>query len=391
MAVFGIVAEYNPFHNGHKYQIDKIKNNGENTVVAVMSPNVVQRGDFAFFDKWLRTRVALACGVDLVIELPSFYALSTAEVFAQGAVKMLDSLGCVDYLCFGSESADTDALKKAAELNNSDAVNERIKELLKSGVTYAKARADAICEVCPELETVISKANDILGVEYICSLNKIGSKILPYPIKRVGVEHDEQSTNEEFASASFIRENPEADIFSKLTPKECAEIYMEAIKNGDYSNGAESLYNALVLKLRMASPEQIEKLPDVSEGLENRIIKAAKEAENFKSLCEKIKTKRYTMARIRRILMYALLDFSKDLKEIEPQFIRVLGANSKGLGLLSKKSAKLPVITSLAKAKNISEDAKKLVKIEENCTDAFNLTLQNQKLIKNEFSAKLII
>lgn len=390
MAVFGIVAEYNPFHNGHKYQIDKIKKDGD-TVVAVMSPNVVQRGNFAFFDKWIRTRAALVCGVDLVIELPSFYALSTAELFAEGAVKMLDALGFVDYLCFGSESADVDGLKKAAALTDDANVNEKIKELLKSGITYAKAREQAICEISPQLEKIISQPNDILAVEYISALNKIGSKIIPCPIKRVGVGHDEQNTNEEFASASYIRENPNRDTFKKLTPEECSKIYNEAIEKGDFSNGVEKLYNALVLKLRMASPDSVKNLPDVSEGLENRIIKAAKEAESLASLCEKIKSKRYTLARIRRILMYALLDFSKDLKEIEPQFIRILGANSKGLDLFSRKTNKLPVITSLAKAKSLGENAQRLVRVEENCTDAFNLTLENQKLIKNEFTAKPII
>lgn len=390
MAVFGIVAEYNPFHNGHKYQIDKIKKDGD-TVVAVMSPNVVQRGNFALFDKWTRTRAALACGVDLVLELPSIYALSTAELFAQGAVKILDSLGCIDCLCFGSESADIDALKKIAQLTCDDAVDARIKELLKSGITYAKAREQAVCEICPELEKIMSQANDILGVEYICALNKIGSKIAPYPIKRVGVEHDDQNVNGNFAAASFIRENPTAEAFSKLTPENCAPIYNEALQNGDYSNGVETLFSALSLKLQMSSPEEIKNLLDVSEGLENRIIKAGVDAESFSALCESIKTKRYTMARIHRILMYALLDFTKDLKEIKPQYIRVLGANSKGLELLSKKSATLPVLTSFAKAKNISADARKLVTIEENCTKAFNLTLKNQKLRKNEFSVKPII
>ncbi len=390
MAVFAVVAEYNPFHNGHKYQIDKIKKAGD-FVVAVMSPDVVQRGDFAIFDKWTRTRAALASGVDLVLELPSFYALATAEKFAFGAVSTLDALGCIDYLCFGSESADIDLLTKTAELSQNADVDKRIVELLKGGITYAKARAQAISEALPECEKIISNPNDILGVEYISALKKLGSKIKPYPILRVGTEHDGENPDGNYASASYVRENLNLETLEKFTPKETYEIYKTALENGDDSIGISAFSTALILKLQFTPPSEIKQLPDVSEGLENRIIKAAKNAKNIDSLCEQIKTKRYTLSRIRRILMYALLDFPSFSEISSPQYIRVLGANESGLALLSKKTATLPVITSLAKAKTLGPESEKLCNLEEKCATAYDLTYRTLRQKVSDFSSKPIL
>lgn len=390
MAVFGIVAEYNPFHNGHKYQIEKIKKDGD-FVVAVMSSNVVQRGDFAIFDKWTRTRAALASGVDLVIELPSFYAMATAEKFAFGAVSTLDALGCIDYLCFGSESADLSLIAKTAELSQDVAVDKRIVELLKDGITYAKARAQAISEAFPECQKIISNPNDILGVEYISALKKLGSKIKPYPILRVGIEHDSEKTDETYASASYLRENLTLENLKEFTPKEAYEIYKTALENGDDSIGISAFSTALLLKLQFATPEELRRLPDVSEGLENRIIKAAKNSKDIESLCEQIKTKRYTLSRIRRILMYALLDFPTYSEITAPRYIRVLGANEGGLALLGKRSASLPVITSLAKAKSLGAEAEKLCSLEEKCATAYDLTYRTLRQKVSDFSSKPIL
>ena len=390
MAVFGIIAEYNPFHNGHEYQINKIRENGDNTVVVIMSPDVVQRGDFAALSKWTRAEAALMCGADLVIELPSIFALATAERFALGAVKCLDALGCVEYLCFGSESNDANSILHSAELLQNTEVDLEIKKKLSSGITYAKARSLAVTEFDENCAKVLENPNDILAVEYVKAINFTGSKMSPYPILRKGVEHDSDEICENIASASFIREKFDLSTLKNLVPQKALEIYKKALENGEKSNGISALDSALILKLRTMSIEQIKNLFDVSEGLENRIKRAAIESANLLELCEKIKTKRYTMARIRRILMYALLDMEKNLMICEPQYIRVLGHNDRGLALLSKKSAKLPVITSLAKAKEISKDAKMLVSLEERIGQAFSLTLKNPKSYKNEFSTPAI-
>lgn len=387
MAVLAVVAEYNPFHNGHKYQIETIKKNSDDLVVAVMSGNAVQRGDFACFDKWERTKAALSSGADLVIELPSFYAVSTAEKFAFNAVYLLDKLNCVDKLCFGSETADIKTITKAADLVMDKKISGRIKELLSDGKTYAKARQQAVCEVDSICAEVLDRPNDILGVEYVKALKKLNSDITAVAVKRIGCSHDSSVTNKEFASASFLRENLSLETLKKFVPEAAYDIYEKALFKGNYSLSISSLSNALILKLRQAKKEDIEKLSDVSEGLHNRILSAAKEANDINELCEKIKTKRYTMSRIKRVLMYALLDFENI--DILPQYIRVLGWNENGKKLVS--NALLPVVTSLKRAKEINKEANLLAEMEERCTDAFNLTLKNKANAKNEFSVKPII
>lgn len=388
MSVYGIVAEYNPFHNGHFYQINEIKKNNENLVVVVMSPNVVQRGDFAVFDKWLRCEAAIKCGADLVLELPSVYAMSTAEKFAYGAIYTLNALNCVEFLSFGSESANLDLLLKAAEALKDNKVDERIKELLKSGITYAKARSMAVGEQDESLSEILANPNDILAVEYIKQLRKLNSKIIPKPILRVGSGHDAQSPQGEYASASYLREKLDLETLKKHTPKAAFELFSNELENGNYSQGAAALEKALILKILNTDPGKFAELADVSEGLENRIIKAAQKAQNLEELCELIKTKRYTMARIRRILMSVLLSFPAASQIPEPQYIRILGASENGKKIIS--NASIPVLTSLSRAEEINGKAKILCQIEKNCTQAFNLTLKNANNTRNEYSTKPI-
>ena len=388
MSVYGIVAEYNPFHNGHFYQINEIKKNSENLVVVVMSPNVVQRGDFAVFDKWLRCEAAIKCGADLVLELPSVYAMSTAEKFAFGSISILNALNCVDFLSFGSESANLDLLLKAAEALKDNKVDERIKELLKSGITYAKARSQAVGEWDERLSEFLSNPNDILAVEYIKQLKRLNSKIIPRPLLRVGSSHDAETPSGEFASASFLREHLNLETLKSHTPKAAFEVFSKAVEDGNYSEGASSLEKALILKILNTEPYKLAELADVSEGLENRIIKAAQKAQNLEELCELIKTKRYTMARIRRILMSVLLSFPSASNIPEPQYIRILGASENGKKIIS--NASIPVLTSLSRAEEINEKAKILCQIEKNCTQAFNLTLKNANNTRNEYSTKPI-
>lgn len=390
MAVFGIVAEYNPFHNGHAYQINKIKQSGDHAVVVVMSPNVVQRGDFAMLSKWTRAQAALLCGADLVIELPSSFALATAERFAYGAVKCLDLLGCVEFLCFGSESGNIDNLTAAASLSDDENIKAEMKKLLSEGMTFAKARSLAVSNQNSDAALSLCNPNDILAVEYIKSLKKLNSKIKPYPILRKGVEHNSDEVCENIASASYIRQNFDLEKVKNFVPQKAFELYESAVKNGERSNGIRQLESALILRLRTMSKEQIAELPDISEGLENRILRASKESTSFEELCEKIKTKRYTLSRIRRILMYALLDFSKDMMTNEIPYLRVLGHNGKGLELLGLKTAVVPVISSLARAREIGDAAKKFAQTEEKIGDVYGLTLENKKNIKNEFSTPTI-
>ncbi len=390
MAIYGIIAEYNPFHNGHLYQINAIKQSDpEAKIVVAMSPNVVQRGDFALFDKWTRARAALICGADLVLEIPSTFALATAERFAFGGVSALDSIG-IDKLCFGSESGNLQALTDAVALLEDAEVKEILKKYLSEGNTFAKARSLAVKERNEAAAECLNNPNDILAVEYIKAISKLGSKIEPYPVLRKSVEHLSESPNDEFASASYIREHLGEQSLTDFAPAPAAELFKAELKNGGFSNGLKSLETALVLKLRTMSKEEIAALFDVSEGLENRIWRASREKSDLDSLCAEIKTKRYTMARIRRILMYALLDFTKDKMREDVPYIRVLGHNAKGLEIISRKTAKLHVITSLSRARSISKQAEEFAETEEKITSVFALTLKNKEKAKNEFSTPTI-
>jgi len=389
MAIYGIIAEYNPFHNGHLYQINAIKQSDPDAkIVIAMSPNVVQRGDFALFDKWTRAKAALNCGADLVIEIPSTFALATAERFALGGVSVLDAIG-VDRLCFGSESGNLEAIKSAAALLDDQEVKEKLKKYLSEGNTFAKARSLAVKEKDLSAANCLEAPNDILAVEYIKAISRLCAKIEPYPVLRKSVEHLADAPNGEFASASFIRENLSEQTLVDFTPLPAAELFGKAFAGGDYSNGLKSLETALVLKLRTMQKEQIAELYDVSEGLENRIWRAAREHSDIDALLAAVKTKRYTMARIRRILMYALLDFTKDKMASELPYLRVLGHNAKGLEIISRKTAKKPIVTSLSKARSISKTAEMYAEIEEKTTSVFALTLKS-KTAKNEFTTQII-
>ncbi len=390
MAIYGIIAEYNPFHNGHLYQINAIKQNDPDAkIVVAMSPNVVQRGDFALFDKWTRARAALICGADLVLEIPGIFALATAERFALGGVSVLDAIG-IDRLCFGSESGDLRSLTDAVALLEDAEVKEKMKEHLAEGITFAKARSLAVNDKNKVAAEALNNPNDILAVEYIKAIAKLGAKMEPYPVLRKSVEHLQEHPSGEFASASYIREHLSERTLTDFAPAPAAELFKTELKDGGYSNGLKSLETALVLKLRTMSKEQIAVLFDVSEGLHNRIWRAAREKSDLDGLCNEIKTKRYTMARIRRILMYALLDFTKDKMSSSLPYIRVLGHNLKGLEILSQKTAKLPVITSLSKARALSSEAEAFAELEEKVSGIFALTLQNKEKAKNEFSTPTI-
>ncbi len=390
MAIYGIIAEYNPFHNGHLYQINAIKQSDpEAKIVVAMSPNVVQRGDFALFDKWTRARAALSCGADLVLEIPSTFALATAERFAFGGVSVLDA-ACVDKLCFGSESGNLQALVDAVTLLEDKDVKEKMKYHLSQGLTFAKARSLAVKEKNLPAADCLENPNDILAVEYIKAISRLGAEIEPFAVLRKSVEHLSDAPKGEFASASFIRENLSEEALREFTPDSAAELFVEALKDGNRSNSVKSLETALLLKLRTMSKEEISSLCDVSEGLENRIWRAAREQNDIDTLLAAIKTKRYTMARIRRILMYALLDFTKDKMTDNLPYIRVLGHNSKGLEIISRKTAKLPFVTSLSKARSISKSAQDFAEIEEKVTSVFALTLQNKQTSQNEFSTPTI-
>ena len=352
MRVSAVICEYNPFHNGHKYQLEYMKKNSD-AVVCIMSGDFVQRGEAAIFDKFARTRAALMNGADLVIMLPVCFSLNTAERFAYGGVSLADSLGVVDTLCFGSECADIKKLLDAATvlINEPEEVSDKIRKLTADGMSYPKAREIGFSQFVDS--DILSSPNNILATEYIKALKSINSKIEPDTIGRYKTGYHDTVPDGEFASATAVREmilkNQEYKLY---VPDNVCDCYKnETVYNTD------ALSDILAYLIRTKESYEISMINDVTEGLENRIKSAIYESSDFWGIAEHIKTKRYTMSRIKRILLSLILGIEKDDAKTPPQYIRVLGMNRCGMELLSqiKKKSRLPIITKTADYKGFNK------------------------------------
>ena len=385
MNICGIICEYNPFHNGHKHHIEQTKKEfGATHIVAVMSGNFTQRGDVALVDKYKRAETALKNGVDLVIELPVAYALGSAEQFAQGAVHLLNALGCVDTLSFGSECGDISKLKEAAGAVVYTRESEEFHNLMKNGMAYPAALQKAMGKFyTDDVPETLATPNNSLAVEYIKALDEIGSFIKPVTVKRFIAPHDSEiNKSSDILSASQIRKiiSEKGDI-SQYAP-EC-----------DLSNTA-SLSNievAILSKLRTMSQSELEKTPNVLMGLENRIYRAVSVASSLNELYLLIKTKRYTIARIRRIILSAFLGITKNDLKIKPSYVRILGMNGKGKEILGAAKCDLPINTSLSQLEKIDENTKKQAGLEQHCDNQYTLALEKRLGCGLDYTAKPII
>lgn len=379
MKIGGIVAEYNPFHNGHKYQIKKSKELGEWThVVAAMSSNYVQRGETALISKWARAEMAVKNGVDLVIEIPTLWSTSFAQRFALGGVSLLDSLGCVDMLSFGSECGDIDELIECKNAINSDAVTERLKENLDFGLSFASARAEALRTVYGNrFFDILEEPNNTLGIEYLQALDKLDSSIVPMTIKRVGASHDSIIRSENFACASDIRSmmlggGREWEMF---VPQSVVDIYRREEENNRAPCPNSKLEFSILCCMRQLSAEDIGLSPDVSEGIEYRIHDAALKASSLEELYQLAKTKRYSHARIRRIVLHAFMGFVADDYKENPPYIHVLAMNEKGKEILkeTKDKAKKPIVTKASDFDTLDDYGRHVFALEDMCTDVYSL------------------
>ena len=392
---YGIVAEFNPFHNGHKYLIDSIKNNGENTVTVVMSESFVQRGECACLSPNARIRMALSCGADLVLSLPVPYATASAERFALGGLSVLGGLGCVDALAFGAETDNAEMLKKCADVLVSDEFSDALEKCLNEGVSFPAARQKAVEEISgKEIADILSSPNNILGVEYIKAINKLSLNMKINPITRKAVAHDSEEANGEFCSASAIREMLEnKKSFDGFLPQESLNILNEEIKNQKAPASYSELETAIIYKLRSMDVEDFKALPDVSEGLEYRLFDAVKTSLYLEEILEKVKTKRYTHSRIRRIIVCAFLGIKKDDVLAPVPFIRVLGFNEKGAKILkkAKETATLPIVTKSSEINALGEVAKRVFELECFARDMLSLALPVRDEFGKEMTDKLIV
>lgn len=346
MKIAGIIAEYNPFHNGHAYQIEQTRRAGATHVAVAMSGSFVQRGEAAMLDKWTRTRAAIEGGADLVVELPTVFATAAANRFARAGVFILNQL-LVDMISFGSECGDINKLKRTALAVSGAAKSFAFSELLSTGVSYPRAIYEAVCREYPnELSDILKSPNNILAIEYINAISEINNTIVPFTVERVGAEHDSEHPNGRFASASYLRQRllRGRDI-EGFVPASAFMEMTESFKHGYSPILQEELEATILYKLRNMSKAELCELPDVCEGFENRLFFAIRNASSVEELYSLAKTKRYTLARIRRIICAALLGIRVGDSDVSPQYIRVLGANSRGNEILkaAKKTSAIPI------------------------------------------------
>ncbi len=396
MKISAVICEFNPFHLGHKYLIDNIKKNVATHTVGIMSSNFTQRGEPSIISKMARTQIALKEGLDLIIEIPTIWSTASAEKYAFAGVYIANSLGCVDNLCFASETGNIKPLKIVSDTINSESFNIHIQKYLSTGITFAKARQLSIKEILGEnYSSFLIHPNNILAIEYLKALSKLNSKITPYTIKRIGIYHNSTETFQNFASASYIRnliKNKNQDFF-KYVPKSSYEIISGEIASFNAPADINLIERAVLSNLRTMSKEEISNLYDISEGIEGRIFKFSKISSSLNELIQNIKTKRYTMSRIKRIILYSFLGITKYYSDLPITYIRVLGFNSKGLEILKKvkKSSSLPIITKFSEITNLDNISKTLFDKECLCTDLYNMSLPCPGPCGQEQKHKLVI
>lgn len=382
MKICGIIAEYNPFHNGHLHITNRLRDMEYSHIVAVMSGNFVQRGEPAIMSKWARTECALKSGVDLVIELPLTWAMSAAQNFALGGVSLLNSLGCVDTIAFGCEIDDISELSRAVNVKSSDAFKNAFEYEIDKGKSYASAAAAALNK-CGEniIPDIFRLPNCILAQEYISALKRLNSKITPIAIKRHMSAHDEMHKsapdNTNIVSAAYIRSLIKSGgSFRQYVPQVTADIIERELALKSAPADIFRLERAILAFLRKCSPDDFTHLPDVNEGLQNRIYTAVKASQSYDELIDKIKTKRYTHARLRRIILSAFLDVDISLFNAEPPYIRALGFNERGKDILRlARESTVPIIMKAADINHLSESCRRLFEAESRADDIYTLSL----------------
>ena len=382
MNIAGIVTEYNPFHNGHKFMIEQVKKKGADLVVAVMSGAVVQRGDTAIFDKHFRAKKAVENGVDLVLELPFPYSCSSAEIFGRTAIYILSSLGkyIINSIAFGCETYDINLLKKASEISENLKDNNLVSEKISRGKSYPTAVYESACELYgKDVADVLKSPNNTLAIEYIKAANHIMPWANFIPVKREYAQHDSDEFNNSISSASYIRNS----IFDSKNVNELCPYYF----NDESVFNINVMEREVLFRLSCIEKSQLLNLPDCSENIADRIIKTMSECpKSLEEFLQKCKSKNITMARLRRIIMYAVLGVTKsDL--FVPPYVRVLAFNKKGTEILKQcKSSVLPISTSLKALENSSDKAKRIISLENNAVKFQQLCAVGEYNPKNEYS-----
>ena len=376
MPTTGIIAEYNPFHRGHMWQIAEIKRRlGAGTaIVACMSGNFVQRGDFAVVNKFARAEMALAGGADLVLELPTPWSAAAAERFAQGGAALLKASGVVTHLAFGCECGSPEPLLAAAEGLESSAYQEKLRELTDTGISFAAARQRALLGITGAAEC-LSAPNNALAVEYLRALKALNAGMEPLALPRTGAGHD-SLVDSVCPSAGAVRKMlAENGDWQKFLPEASAVILSREIAAGRGPVRLENCQRAVLSQLRRMDEEEFRVYDGGGEGLYHRFFAAVRMASDCSEILRLAKTKRYPLARLRRMLLHCYLGVPQAAQGETPSYIRVLGANARGRALLAemRKSASLPVVTKPGHIRRLPPDVQRSFRQEARCTDLYSL------------------
>lgn len=408
MNLLGLIVEYNPFHNGHKYHLEKSKEitNATHTV-AIMSGSFLQRGEPALFDKYTRAEMAVKNGVDLVIELPTLYACQSAEIFSHGAVATLNSLNCVNSLCFGSEEGNIDILQTISEILVKEPSDFKItlKNFLDEGIVFPVARSKALYEYIKnnhplelsedELQQVLNSSNNILGIEYIKSLIKLNSSIKPYTITRIASKYNSTDIESNICSATAIRnslkDNTDLKLIENVVPLHTFNEINHKI-NTNFNPVFDYMFYDLLSSTIIRDVDNLTKYFEVNEGIENKIYSNVFTSKNLEELINSTKSKRYTMTKIKRTLNNILLGINRDdvikVKDLDRvPYIRILAFNNKGREIIKKikTSSDIEIITKFSKISHVDDPIfDTLIKYDLKSSNMYNLIYykNNRNLLK---------
>ena len=360
MTVCGIVAEYNPFHAGHAHHIAETRRilGADSAVVCAMSGNFVQRGDLAVMEKYARAEAAVRCGADLVLETPLAACLSSAEGFARGAVSLLNALGCVTHLSFGAEQADLALLQQAADLSRGQ--SEALRQGLAAGLPYAAAMQQAVSAADAEAGALLASPNNTLGVEYLRALAARGSRMQPLAIERKGGAHDSDTPADGLPSASYLRgllADGDAAACRPLMPEASFAVLEREIQSGAAPVTRNAVDLAILAHLRRLDAATLLPFCSGDDGLTHRLADTVRDNTSFSAVCTAAQTRRYPLARVRRVLLRAWLDLPQSVSP-EPEYVRVLAIGRQGRALLRrmKDTCTLPVIIKPVTERSLPEN-----------------------------------
>lgn len=404
--VLGIIAEYNPFHNGHLLHLEKSKKIcGAQYSVCVMSGNFVQRGNTSIVNKWIRAEMALKSGVDLVLELPTVYSISSAENFAEGAIKLLNSLKIVDTISFGSENSDINVLNRISSVLHEEPKQylEFLNSESKKGLSFPKARENAILLYLNDKKylNILNQPNNTLAIEYLKALKKYKSHISPISVKREKVFYNSNCIVDEYASATAIRNmiiNEQFNDIRKVVPASSYNLLMNEIEEGHLVIDISKFEKEILYAIRRLSADDIKNFPEVTEGLENAIKNASNSCNNLSELINMIKSKRYTHTRIQRILLYILLNITKKdmyLSRKNIPYARILGYSPQGKELISEIYKANPKITLITSVKNFLDSSnnktyKYMLNKDILATNIYTLAYSNNSTANLDYTKKIV-